>query len=52
MLTSSVLTGLRVLRTEARRNIGVWAPAMAKVEPVQQLFLDSLRSYTDKCKSA
>ncbi|XP_017476168.1 PREDICTED: ATP synthase-coupling factor 6, mitochondrial [Rhagoletis zephyria] len=46
MLSQSILSSVRVLRTEARRNIGIMAPALNKVsDPIQQLFLDKVREY-------
>ncbi|EDW38878.1 GL13700 [Drosophila persimilis] len=49
MLSQSILTGVRVLRTEARRNFGLAAPALNKVsDPIQQLFLDKVREYKQK----
>ncbi|KAH8343704.1 ATP synthase-coupling factor 6, mitochondrial [Drosophila kikkawai] len=49
MLSQSLLSGMRVLRTEARRNIALMAPAMNKAsDPIQQLFLDKVREYKQK----
>jgi len=49
MLSQSILSGVRVLRIEARRNIGIVAPALSKAsDPIQQLFLDKLREYKQK----
>ncbi|XP_068152321.1 ATP synthase-coupling factor 6, mitochondrial [Drosophila tropicalis] len=49
MLTQSILNGVRVLRTEARRNIAILAPALNKAsDPIQQLFLDKVRDYKQK----
>ncbi|EDW66493.2 ATP synthase-coupling factor 6, mitochondrial isoform X1 [Drosophila virilis] len=49
MLSQSILTGVRVLRTEARRNIAIVAPALNKAsDPIQQLFLDKVREYKQK----
>lgn len=53
MLTQSILTGVRVLRTEARRSIAIIAPALNKAQgtpsdPIQQLFLDKVREYKQK----
>lgn len=49
MLSQSILTGIRVLRTEARRNIAIVAPALSKSsDPIQQLFLDKVREYKQK----
>ncbi|KAH8330274.1 hypothetical protein KR067_000711 [Drosophila pandora] len=49
MLSQSLLTGVRVLRTEARRNIAIVAPALNKAsDPIQQLFLDKVREYKQK----
>lgn len=49
MLTSQLLSGLRSVRTVARRNFGVAAPALQKVsDPIQQLFLDKIREYKTK----
>ncbi|EDW13932.1 ATP synthase-coupling factor 6, mitochondrial [Drosophila mojavensis] len=49
MLSQSILTGIRVLRTEARRNIAIVAPALNKAsDPIQQLFLDKVREYKQK----
>lgn len=49
MLTQSILKGVRVLRVEARRSIGIIAPAMSKAsDPIQQLFLDKVREYKQK----
>lgn len=40
---------MRVLRTEARRNFGIVAPALNKAsDPIQQLFLDKVREYKQK----
>ncbi|CAD7091050.1 unnamed protein product [Hermetia illucens] len=49
MLSQSILSGVRVLRTEARRSFGIVAPAMQKVsDPIQQLFLEKVREYKSK----
>ncbi|XP_030559738.1 ATP synthase-coupling factor 6, mitochondrial [Drosophila novamexicana] len=49
MLSQSILAGVRVLRTEARRNIAIVAPALNKAsDPIQQLFLDKVREYKQK----
>ncbi|EDW43322.1 ATP synthase-coupling factor 6, mitochondrial [Drosophila sechellia] len=49
MLSQSLLSGMRVLRTEARRNFGIVAPALSKAsDPIQQLFLDKVREYKQK----
>ncbi|XP_034486732.1 ATP synthase-coupling factor 6, mitochondrial [Drosophila innubila] len=49
MLSQSILTGIRVLRTESRRNIAIVAPALNKVsDPIQQLFLDKVKEYKQK----
>uniref|UniRef100_A0A1A9X2D9 Uncharacterized protein n=1 Tax=Glossina brevipalpis TaxID=37001 RepID=A0A1A9X2D9_9MUSC len=49
MLSQSILNGARVLRVEARRNIGIIAPALNKVaDPIQKLFLDKVREYKQK----
>ncbi|TMW49660.1 hypothetical protein DOY81_005264 [Sarcophaga bullata] len=49
MLSQSILNGVRVLRVEARRSIGIIAPAMSKAsDPIQQLFLDKVREYKQK----
>jgi len=49
MLSQSLLSGMRVLRTEARRNFGIVAPALNKAsDPIQQLFLDKVREYRQK----
>lgn len=49
MLSQSLLSGMRVLRTETRRNIAIMAPVMNKVsDPIQQLFLDKCREYKQK----
>ncbi|XP_016989178.1 ATP synthase-coupling factor 6, mitochondrial [Drosophila rhopaloa] len=49
MLSQSLLNGVRVLRTEARRNFGIVAPALNKAsDPIQQLFLDKVREYKQK----
>lgn len=49
MLTQSILTGVRVLRTEVRRNIAIIAPVLNKPsDPIQQLFLDKVREYKQK----
>ncbi|KQS52444.1 uncharacterized protein Dere_GG12440, isoform D [Drosophila erecta] len=49
MLSQSLLSGMRVLRTEARRNFGIVAPALNKAsDPIQQLFLDKVREYKQK----
>jgi len=49
MLSQSLLSGMRVLRTEARRNFGIAAPALNKAsDPIQQLFLDKVREYRQK----
>ncbi|XP_053946323.1 ATP synthase-coupling factor 6, mitochondrial [Anastrepha obliqua] len=46
MLSQSILSSARVLRTEARRSIGIIAPALNKVsDPIQQLFLEKVRDY-------
>lgn len=51
MLTQTILSGIRTVSFEARRNFGIIAPAMQKVsDPVQQLFLDKLREYKSKSK--
>ncbi|KAH8292657.1 hypothetical protein KR044_013285 [Drosophila immigrans] len=49
MLTQSILTGVRVLRSEARRNVAIVAPSFSKAsDPIQQLFLDKVREYKQK----
>ncbi|KAM7362597.1 ATP synthase, coupling factor 6 [Cochliomyia hominivorax] len=49
MLSQTILNGVRVLRVEARRSIGIVAPAMSKAsDPIQQLFLDKVREYKQK----
>lgn len=49
MLSQSILSGVRVLRVEARRNFGIIAPALSKTsDPIQQLFLDKVREYKQK----
>ncbi|XP_075147485.1 ATP synthase, coupling factor 6 [Haematobia irritans] len=49
MLSQTILNGVRVLRVEARRSIGIVAPAMNKAsDPIQQLFLDKVREYKQK----
>ncbi|KAH8383924.1 hypothetical protein KR009_011302 [Drosophila setifemur] len=49
MLSQSLLSGVRVLRTEIRRNIAIVAPALNKAsDPIQQLFLDKVREYKQK----
>ncbi|XP_073816244.1 ATP synthase, coupling factor 6 [Musca autumnalis] len=49
MLSQSILSGVRVLRVEARRSIGIIAPALSKAsDPIQQLFLDKVREYKSK----
>lgn len=49
MLSSQLLSGLRNVRSVARRNFGVAAPALQKVsDPIQQLFLDKIREYKSK----
>uniref|UniRef100_D3TRP3 Mitochondrial F1F0-ATP synthase subunit Cf6 n=2 Tax=Glossina TaxID=44049 RepID=D3TRP3_GLOMM len=49
MLSQSILSGVRVLRVEARRNIGITAPVFNKVaDPIQKLFLDKVREYKQK----
>ncbi|XP_037953441.1 ATP synthase-coupling factor 6, mitochondrial [Teleopsis dalmanni] len=49
MLSQSILSGARILRTEAKRSIGIMAPALNKVsDPIQQLFLDKVREYKQK----
>ncbi|KAI9584372.1 ATP synthase-coupling factor 6, mitochondrial [Glossina fuscipes] len=49
MLSQSILSGVRVLRVEIRRNIGITAPALEKVaDPIQKLFLDKVREYKQK----
>ncbi|KAG8226584.1 hypothetical protein J437_LFUL007276 [Ladona fulva] len=53
MISRIILT----LRSKApvilRRNIGVCAPALQKAtDPIQQLFLDKVREYGQKSKSA
>ena len=46
MLTSQLFAGVR---TVARRNFGLAAPALNKVsDPIQQLFLDKIRDYKSK----
>lgn len=53
MLSQSVLSTVRVLRTEARRSIGIMAPAFNKVsDPIQQLFLDKVRDYKKRSRYA
>ena len=49
MLSQSILSSVRVLRTEARRSIGIVGPALNKAaDPIQQLFLDKVREYKQK----
>lgn len=49
MLSQTILNGVRILRVEARRSIGILAPAMSKAsDPIQQLFLDKVREYKQK----
>ncbi|XP_037818569.1 ATP synthase-coupling factor 6, mitochondrial [Lucilia sericata] len=49
MLSQTILNGVRVLRVEARRSIGIIAPAMSKAsDPIQQIFLDKVREYKQK----
>ncbi|KAH8278793.1 hypothetical protein KR018_009548 [Drosophila ironensis] len=49
MLSQSLLSGVRVLRTEFRRNIAIMAPALNKAaDPIQQLFLEKVRDYKQK----
>uniref|UniRef100_A0A0K8TQT7 ATP synthase-coupling factor 6, mitochondrial n=1 Tax=Tabanus bromius TaxID=304241 RepID=A0A0K8TQT7_TABBR len=49
MLSQSILSGVRVLRLEARRSFGILAPALQKAsDPIQQLFLDKVREYKSK----
>lgn len=51
MITKAVLTGVRIVSSECRRNIGLMAPAMQKAsDPIQQLFVDKLRDYKSKSK--
>ncbi|XP_046338899.2 ATP synthase-coupling factor 6, mitochondrial-like [Haliotis rufescens] len=37
---------------QAQRNIGVTAAAAQKTDPIQQLFVDKVREYSQKSKSA
>ncbi|XP_067675994.1 ATP synthase-coupling factor 6, mitochondrial-like [Haliotis asinina] len=37
---------------QAQRNVGVTAVAAQKTDPIQQLFIDKIREYSQKSKSA
>lgn len=51
MITKTVLSGMRMVSSECRRNFGVMVPAMQKAtDPIQQLFLDKVREYKTKSK--
>lgn len=51
MITKTVLSGIRSVSAECRRNFGIMVPAMQKVsDPIQQLFVDKLREYKSKSK--
>ncbi|ESO83337.1 hypothetical protein LOTGIDRAFT_236637 [Lottia gigantea] len=55
MVLPSVLSSARhVVRQECRRNIGFTAVALqqAKLDPIQQLFVNKIREYAQKKKSA
>lgn len=52
MALNARVTGLaRHCLTQARRNYGVSAVLMQKLDPIQQLFVDKIREYTQKSKS-
>lgn len=49
MLTATILSGARAVRTVSRRNFGIAAPAMQKVsDPIQALFLNKVQEYRSK----
>jgi F-type H+-transporting ATPase subunit 6 len=51
MLSSQLLSGIRNVRSVARRNFGVAAPALQKIsDPIQQLFVDKIREYKSKSR--
>ncbi|KAK6172274.1 hypothetical protein SNE40_015971 [Patella caerulea] len=51
---SSVGTSRHVLIQQAKRNIGVSAVALqkAKLDPIQQMFVDKIREYAQKSKAS
>ncbi|XP_058812221.1 ATP synthase-coupling factor 6, mitochondrial [Topomyia yanbarensis] len=53
MLTNQIQQAARMLGAQARRNYGVTAVVMSKAtDPIQQLFVNKLREYDTKSKSA
>lgn len=51
MITKIVLSGMRMVSSECRRNFGIMVPAIQKAtDPIQQLFVDQLRDYKSKSK--
>ncbi|XP_071453783.1 ATP synthase-coupling factor 6, mitochondrial [Hetaerina americana] len=53
MITQVIMNLRREAPVLFRRNIGICAPALQKAtDPIQQLFLDKVREYGKKSKSA
>ncbi|KAL1377222.1 hypothetical protein pipiens_016414 [Culex pipiens pipiens] len=53
MLTNQIQQAVRMMGAQARRNYGVTAVVMSKAtDPIQQLFVNKLRDYANKSKSA